>query len=171
MTETDVRVGNVRYFDMPRDEGPPVAEKMLPVTNPELSRYDKPKGGLWTSPVESEYGWVHWCNDEMPHWLNKSWILVPRADVRLLRVDSAADLDAAFARYPIEGERTGHLERNLDFERMSLDFDGFWLTTDGHFATRLRMDAHYDAISTYVWDCETVFWFRWCFEEVHAEAG
>lgn len=171
MSETDVRVGFVRYFDMPNDQGPPLAEKMLPVVNPAVSRYDKPKGGLWTSPVESEYAWVDWCRDEQMSWLNESWILVPRPDVRLLRIDSAADLDAAFARYPLEFRRRGYVDQNLDFEAMSLDYDGLWLTAAGHFATRLRMDAPIDAISTYAWDCETVFWFRWCFEEVYAESG
>ena len=38
--------------------------------NPELvqpiknENWAKPKGGLWTSPVNSEWGWKHWCEAE-----------------------------------------------------------------------------------------------------------
>ena len=162
----------VRYFDMPHDQGAPEEGKMMPVTNPVKSCYDKPKGGLWTSPVESEYAWVDWCKDERTGWLNGSWVLVPSDGVNLLRVDDEADLDAAFARYPLEWDRGhGYIDRNLNFEAMAQDYDGFWLTADGHWATRMRVDKPIDTIATYTWDCETVFWFRWCFESVHAEAA
>jgi len=32
--------------------------------NPVLNSYIKPTGGLWTSPIDSEFGWKDWCTAE-----------------------------------------------------------------------------------------------------------
>jgi len=37
-------------------------KKFKPISD--VSFGNKPTGGLWTSPVDSEYGWREWCEQE-----------------------------------------------------------------------------------------------------------
>ena len=145
-----------------------------PIPNPELvqsielrSPYvNKPSGGFWTSPLGSEYGWEHWCRDNELEWLGDPWHLTVAGTPRVLVIDSAADLDAAFERWPHVsewGDERRWTDRGLDWTKIAEEYDAVWLTERGHFDSRLR---GIDAPSTYSWDCETVLWFRWCFDRV-----
>lgn len=51
----------------------------------------------------------------------------------------------------------------IDFEKMSQEYDGIWLTEQGNAACHLPWHSEHDLNS---WDCECVLWFRWCFERV-----
>lgn len=51
----------------------------------------------------------------------------------------------------------------IDFEKMSEEYDGIWLTEQGNGACHLPWHSEHDLNS---WDCECVLWFRWCFEQV-----
>lgn len=37
------------------------AKRMFPITN---AYFTKPNGGFWASPVDAQYGWKQWCEDE-----------------------------------------------------------------------------------------------------------
>ncbi len=157
----------VRYYD--RDQsGAPSADRRLPVTNDEATAITvKPSGGFWTSPVDAEYGWEHWCRDNELSWLGQPYRLRVSGTPTLVVVDSVGDLDELSARYPLR-RSLGRFEYSaIDFEALARDVDGLWLTTRGHFESRMRSDL--GRVNTYAWDCETVLWFRWTFDRVKEE--
>lgn len=51
----------------------------------------------------------------------------------------------------------------LDFERLSRDYDGIWLTEEGWLDVRFDIYHEYNLDS---WSCESILWFKWCFEKV-----
>lgn len=166
------------------DDRPPTPERMVPVTTwTYIGSFNKCDGGLWTSPERSSFGWEDWCRAEgMDSWLGTRYVLEVAEAPRILRIDSAEDLEAAWARYgrtadvEAAADRLGLSEtqrriaylyrplepqRDLDYTAIAADYDAFWLTAEGHFATRMGL-----GLNTYAWDCDTVLWFRWCFSEV-----
>lgn len=148
-------------------QGKPRRERLEPVLNDESTPItNKPTGGLWTSPIDAEYGWDQWCLDNEAHWLGRCWKLRIVGEPKLAFVDSRAAMNRLALQYPFERPFGGFTHRGINFEQLADDFDGLWLTTQGHFATRL-LDP--DEPNTYAWDCETVLWFRWCFDQVREE--
>ena len=114
------------------------------------SGWVKPKGGLWTSPVGSEYGWEEWCRSEnfRPESLAKSFLLRMKADSKILIIDTLEDL----VKLPIIEKGEGFYGRMyLDFEIISNKFDAIWLTVNGQWETRLSRP-----MNLYGWYCETV---------------
>lgn len=100
----------------------------------------KPAGGLWTSPIDSKYGWKDWCKNEDFGDLSKSFKLDFKGD--LLVIDSIADLNS------LPWISVGSFSRIL-FQ--NLDCDAIYLTEKGEFETR-----HNQPRSLYGWDCESV---------------
>lgn len=132
----------------------------------------KPLGGLWSSPIGPDglTAWQRWCElDEYDgDWGTRLARITPAPEARVVVVDSHADLTAAIARYVSKRPEVSDplLERLLwtkfaaiDFAEMAKDFDAFWLTRAGEYATRFN--------GLYGWDCETVFWLRPTFEVDH----
>jgi hypothetical protein len=138
---------------VPRAEIPPIRNG--------LKALGKPRGGLWTSTYDPDYGsgWVRWCvayryNDPFDlHWTVLS---VPKS-ARVTVVNSQADLEALINRYP----RLLRGYRGLDFERLATEYDGLHLTNTGHLRTRSRRSSP----ALIGWDCESTLWFRWVFSE------
>lgn len=131
-----------------------------PVRNDPKS-LSKPSGGFWTSTYDPDYGsgWVRYCvayryaDPFELHWI----VLSVAASARVAVIDSAEDLSALIDRYPrIIGRRRG-----LDFERLSIDYDGLDLTPNGYLRTRSRRPGP----ALVGWDCESALWFRWAFIE------
>lgn len=145
------------------DADGPSADRVLPITAGTSVARNKPSGGLWTSPEVTEYGWQDWCRDNEMEWLGRPYRLQVVGSPRLLRVDSRADLLAAFERFPLVNRwHRDYCDYGLDWEKVAAEYDGFWLTAAGHFETRLT----FGEIDTYSWDCETVLWFGWHFGAV-----
>jgi len=150
---------------------PPSPGLMLPVVMPEfVSNYTKPRiGGLWTSPAGSEYGWEDWCQDNEMEWLADRYVLTVEGSPRMLVIDAPEALERAWKNYGRQrdwGDRSEYTDRDLDYSRIAQDYDGVWLTTEGHLSTRMAL-----GLNTYAWDCETVLWFRWCFSDMPALAS
>lgn len=104
----------------------------------DLRALAKPRGGLWTSTYNPNYGsaWVCWCvayryNEPFDvHWTVLS---IPKS-ARIAVIDSHADLARLIKRYPrILRGRLG-----LDFERLSAKYDGLHLTNEGYLRTRSK---------------------------------
>ena len=101
------------------------------------------KGGLWTSPVDSEWGWKDWndseefvvCDDQ------NSFIVYLKEDAKILTIDSHEDL--------LNAPLTDMLR--LDFEHIAETYDAIWLTIKGQRDTRFSYP-----VTLYGWDCETV---------------
>lgn len=52
---------------------------------------------------------------------------------------------------------------SIDFERISQDYDGIWLTSQGERETHFPL---FEEQNLTHWSCESTIWFRWCFDTV-----
>ena len=106
---------------------------------------NKPKGGLWTSPINSEYGWSDWCEGEgygdLSAWFELDF------NGTVLEIDSFEDMNEL----PwIESD--GHYF--VSFQAIcacGFAYDAIHLTEKGQKETRMTHPK-----SLYGWDCETV---------------
>jgi hypothetical protein len=124
------------------------------------SSWRKPTGGLWTSPINSNYGWKQWCKDE--HFykknLKKSFKLQLKSNARILLIHCLSDLKRLKSNYllpPHLVKKTFGDDFNTrfpDFEYYSKKYDAIWLTEQGRWKTRLTRPY-----TLYGWDMETVF--------------
>jgi hypothetical protein len=144
------------------DDRSVVEPSVRPVRN-DAKSLNKPRGGFWTSTYYPDYGsaWVRYCvayryNGPFElHWSVSS----VAGSARVAAIDSAEDLAELISRYPrIAGRRRG-----LDFERVSLEYDGLHLTHQGYLKTRSRRHGP----TLIGWDCESTLWFRWVFTDWH----
>jgi hypothetical protein len=122
-----------------------IPEKVLPVKN---DSWVKPKrgGGLWTSPIDSKWGWKDWNNDSdfRDCDVKKSFTVCLKSDAKIFVIDSLDDLKKS----PLID---GCFARVLDFELIAQNYDAIWLTEKGQNETHLSYP-----IDLYGWDCETV---------------
>ena len=149
----------------------PQSELISPVVN----SYVKPIGGFWTSTYDDELksDWYQWCKSENFNFPPKSmYKLTPKADAKILVIDTMLDLIEAYQVYPMDRpEELSKTSKWLDFEKMSENYDAIHLTQEGQWRTRwsggdiLAPITDETNINLYGWDCECTLWFRWCFEE------
>lgn len=113
------------------------AEKFRKVTNTnEVGRYipGKPVGGLWASPVDSEWGWKDFCECEnfRTETLDKSVKFKLKENSKIYTINSFNDLEKLYQKYP--NHKLEHIEnvRLINFEGMIADgYDGIYLTLPG----------------------------------------
>jgi hypothetical protein len=118
----------------------------------------KPHGGLWTSPIDSEFGWREWCEAEDFHRenLKQSFDLVFSGAI--LVIDSARDLEKLpWVPLPYLGAFRDAIPIYYPkFAPLVLEgFDALHLTWQGQCKTRFSRPK-----SLYGWDCETVLIFN-----------
>lgn len=160
---------HVVWWSGEKHDGGLERDLMVPVRNGPRGVTLKPEtGGLWTSPADSEWGWEHWCRSEQMQWLKDRYVLTVEPDVRLLLIDSEADLMGLWHHYHLPDVIVGpYRYRVLDFEAMAAEWDGLWLTEHGFHRTRwVGLGSDLWMVGTSGWDCETILWFRWAFTEV-----
>ena len=120
-------------------------ENFRPVVN---SSWCKPKGGLWASPVDSEWGWKEWCLSEEFETtkLNNHFLLNYSGNT--LKINCLEDTQQM-----IWLEQSDYFYKAVpDFEQMRQEgIDAIWLTPQGENETRFNRDY-----SLYGWDCESV---------------
>ena len=108
--------------------------------------WTKPHGGLWSSPVDSEYGWKEWCAENDFGNLSKHSLF--KFEGVTLTIDCAEDLDS-FSWNKINGMDS---VLAIDFENLVLcGIDAIHLTVRGE-----RMTRWSGTKNLYGWDCETV---------------
>lgn len=114
--------------------------KFEPIKN---KGFVKPEGGLWSSPVNSNYGWREWCENESFGNLSDHFNFEFEGNVFV--IDGTRD--AAYMPWL----NFYGLTKYPDFEEMVLlGYDAIWLTEKGQQETRLGEP------SLYGWDCESV---------------
>jgi len=158
---------------------PPSPERFVAPQNPDLPIPNKPARGtgLWTSGIDSEYGWLDWCVGEeyfpgdQPLTKASFWKLTPADGLDVIVIDTYDDLARAQARWSWRGlhqlRAAGLVYWGLNFERMAASgIDAIHLTWEGQWATRLSGPA-----SLYGWDMECTLWLRWCFVDVERVDG
>lgn len=119
--------------------------------------FNKPLGGLWASPIDSENGWKQWneteCYAECIEENSFTFQLKPEA--RIYTIKSRADVYAMLERYRGKSLIPGLANIDLpgfpifDFEKMTRDYDAIVFFINGET---------YDAL--YGWDCDSILLFN-----------
>lgn len=118
--------------------------KFKPVSN----RFAKPKGGLWGSPVDSEWGWKEWCEAESFADCNEGFRFKLKKGSKVFIIDSYKDMmDLPFKCY----SETEYQVKYLDYESSSRKYDAIWLTEKGQVETQFS-----EPVNLYGWDCESI---------------
>lgn len=123
--------------------------KIEPITN---IGWCKPFGGLWASPVDSEFGWKDWCEAE-----NFRDCLPEDANVFDVEMNNIYTIDTLEHLLTIPYKTLPNLYgyRDIDFEAMSREYNGVFLTASGQYYTRFS-----EPMNLYGWDCESIIIFR-----------
>ena len=106
---------------------------------------NKPRGGLWCSPINSENGWYEWCTRENFRNLTLTHSFVIEIKGNILVIGSINDIKKLpFIEckcFPI-----------IDFVKLSKEYDAIHLTLDGLYVDLFDLNFP----SLYGWDCESV---------------
>ena len=106
---------------------------------------NKPQGGLWTSPVDSEYGWKQWNEDEDFRDCKEYFDIDFEGTV--LKIDSAEDMGLL----PWIESDGMHFVSFQALCAIGFSYDAIHLTVKGQEETR-----HTYPRSLCGWDCETL---------------
>ena len=117
------------------------------VINSPYGRNKPLQGGLWTSPMNSEYGWKDYCKSEDHDAdLGVYCTVTLKDDAKVLTIDGDD------AKVPMIEKGVPHSRRKYpDFEEIAKHYDAIHLTAKGERETRFS-----DKLNFYGWDCETV---------------
>lgn len=118
---------------------------------------------LWTSPIDSKWGWKDWCKAEGFGDLSYEVHLKLSEQARLFTIDGPDDLMYLVNRYPgpVEAWRSPYQRTNIDWVRFAGDFDAVHLTEQGNYTLHLPIDGPLPfGIDLNSWDCESVAIFR-----------
>jgi len=113
-------------------------ELFTPISD--IHYYKKPNGGLWTSPVGSEYGWKEWADDNK--WGDTDSNFTIKFKGNVFKIDSYEDM----LLLPWV-DNHGVLFEAL----IACGYDAVHLTVKGEKETRYS-----DPKGLYGWDCESV---------------
>lgn len=120
--------------------------KVMKIKN-QKNGWAKPNGGLWTSPLNSKFGWKEWCHLEKFRVCTRenSFLLELKDTAKIYIIDSKEDLESI----PYYGQYSNY----PDFEKLTERYDAIWLTYRGEIETRWSI---YTYLNLYGWDCESV---------------
>jgi len=110
---------------------------------------NKPRGGLWCSPLDSDYGWRNWCqNNGFVDAEHDQRVIFDVDMSNFVVIDSAEDMKT---RLPwilfVDGYSMA-----IDFEKIVHEgVDGIHLTKNGYAEAEFAYPE-----SLYGWDCETI---------------
>lgn len=164
------------------------AAKHHPIRNaPAELTWAKPHGGLWVSPINAE-GESEWRNlIGFSPATHKAQKIVFNDDAKVVVIDSLEDYRTILDKYPYypkfddlsESEKMllnlghtsglssvnpdGTAKRNIDFEKLSKEYDGIYLTMRGLYAcgkADYRGETTGTDISLYLWDIESAVIFN-----------
>jgi len=109
----------------------------------------KPVGGLWCSPLDSDYGWWDWCHGRGSFDIEHDQRVIFDVDMsNFVVIDSVEDMRKRLTWFLF---RDGH-SMAIDFEKMVHEgVDGIHLTENGLEETEFTYPE-----SLYGWDCETI---------------
>ena len=115
-----------------------------PITN---TKYSKPNGGLWTSPLNKSNGksaWQSWCEREdfHPERYQTQWHIVPDKDAKTLIADENLE---NLKPYLIDDKQTCP---RIDYEKLSQDYDVVRFPQDVVFKYNMGILNAYDIDST-----------------------
>lgn len=107
--------------------------------------FTKPRGGLWASPVDSDFGWAEWCEFENfhPELLKKSFTFEMTDGANVLLIEDRAHLRGL-----------PRLDSDYDFDWCLLDFEE--LIRRGVDAVEVHIRDYMLHHLLYGWDCDSI---------------
>lgn len=112
------------------------------------SKYrNKPRGGLWASRKDAEYGWKDWCIAEefRLDTFDRSFKFQLKDGARVLILSEKEQLDVLPNLNDFHSKNDPYADCCLDFEKLSRDWDAIELTNCWKFQWAL-----------YGWDCDSI---------------
>lgn len=105
----------------------------------------KPRGGLWASRVNADYGWKDWCydNEFADCNVDNSFKFTLQDNAKILEVHKYDDVK----KYIIENELFS-LFPTFDFVKIFQEYDGMELFLSDDFSLRFN--------GFYAWDCDSI---------------
>ena len=148
-------------------DGKPEPSKITPIVQP----YGWPKpilGGLWTSTYDAKNhtsAWNERClkvlddgKQARETWKQDWWLLTPEESYQAYVVNFLYDFQCCLDEYGSEHKG----KRTIDFKALqAAGFAAFHVTARGYAECRKSWK---DGLG--MWECESTFWFRWCFSKV-----
>lgn len=108
--------------------------------------FNKPSGGLWSSPIDSDHNWYDWCIGNEFGDLSTAFSFIYDGNTYI--IDNEDDF------YGMDILTYSKLNITYpDFEKLFKDgYDAIHLTANGEQVTRFNMP-----MTMHGWDCETLF--------------
>lgn len=124
-------------------------EQFVKISNRDM--WNKPTGGLWSSPRDSENSWVRWMTGEdwFPHDPDEWFDFHIKDDAKIMEIKSVKDVD----KLPkIKGARVDLATIvYIDFEKMVEDgYQGMFVSLTDDWGLYMKL---------YGWDCDTLLVF------------
>lgn len=118
---------------------------------------NKPLGGLWGSPTDSDFGWKDFCKREEFGTEKLEtytlWKVKDNADIYV--INSAEDLTSLLDVYGyLEDPR--YRKYLVDYNKMSRDYDGIFLTDKGNWECHSYIEYKNGFTDLNAWDCESI---------------
>ena len=122
-------------------------EKFKPIQNRKF--WTKPIGGLWGSPLDTDWGWKDWCLDEnfRVDRLKDSFKFTLMNSARMLSITSPEDFDPL---PKLEGSDVFKSMVCLDFEELCKNYDAIEVAFGG--------DLDFETLLG--WDCDSILVFN-----------
>ncbi len=130
----------------------PLRSKFEEVKN---DNFNKPLGGMWSSPVNSNYGWIDFCKNEEFRLESLNEHFEFKIDGTIYTIDTVEDLYRCPKLNPSWSDTTYY----IDFEQMiKIGYDAIYLTENGQHETRFHREYNrsIDNFTLYGWDVECV---------------
>ena len=124
----------------------------MPIAN-ESYPWVKPRGGMWSSPIDSENTWEDWCQENgfRPEKLDKQFRFILAEGSKVFRISSNKDLDELYS----QGYKRSDFDKYpyLHDDMYYLDFEK--ILANGYDA--IQVTITYETYwSLYGWDCDTL---------------
>ncbi len=117
--------------------------KFQNITN--VAEFTKPRGGLWGSRVNAEFGWKDWClENDYQSDLENSFVFSLDNNAKLLVIERKEQLKELPR---MESSIVSKLWVTLDFEKLSKDYDAIEVLISKDFKLYHEL---------YGWDCDSI---------------
>ena len=140
--------------------GFPVSLDLFKRLSNDMYYINKPRGGLWGSPTNSDFGWKDWCESEdfvrNGFDIYTIWKLKPNANI--LVIDSPDDLRKILDHYGFTDDN-GYMQKKyfIDYLKIVKDgYDGVFLTDKGNRGCHSYVDYKDGYSDLNTWDCESI---------------
>lgn len=115
------------------------------------NRTNKPSGGLWTSPIDSNRSWYDWCERSDFSTGDNSLSFELEVGGKILEINSVNDFEDKYLVKTFMDH--GLIDTiHIDFELIAKDYDCIYVTEKAIDETF----GKYFELNLYGWDCETV---------------